>query len=183
MRYLIVSDSHGKNKNLFEVLENVAPIEAVFHLGDLGMPIEVLESIAECPVYSVAGNCDYNSNMESEQVVEIEGHRVAMTHGHMHRVNYSFDKVLAWGKSQGAEVVMFGHTHEPLHIDGGGITVINPGSIEEPRQSSGIPTYAVMEIDEKGEFHFTMNEVGDFNKSRIKWCGFRKGFKRVPEKH
>ena len=35
MRVLIVSDTHGKNGNLEKVLRLIAPLDLIFHLGDL----------------------------------------------------------------------------------------------------------------------------------------------------
>ena len=35
MKILIVSDTHGQEKNLEEVLEKESPIDALIHLGDL----------------------------------------------------------------------------------------------------------------------------------------------------
>ena len=36
MKILIVSDTHGQEKNLEEVLKKEEPIDALIHLGDLG---------------------------------------------------------------------------------------------------------------------------------------------------
>jgi predicted phosphodiesterase len=41
------------------------------------------------------------------------------------------------------------------------IYAINPGSITQPRQNGRIPSFIIMEIDIKGEVHFTLNYVGD----------------------
>ena len=35
MRVLIVSDTHGKNGNLVKALRLIAPLDLMFHLGDL----------------------------------------------------------------------------------------------------------------------------------------------------
>jgi predicted phosphodiesterase len=47
---------------------------------------------------------------------------------------------------------MCGHTHVPL-IERGEVTIVNPGSISQPRQEGHIPTYLVMNI-ENGQVDF-----------------------------
>ncbi len=158
MKYLIVSDSQGQNGNLLRVLKKVSPIDAMFHLGDSEMMQGQIEGMADCPVYAVAGNCDYFSSMEQEKVLTINGHRIAMTHGHIRGVKFGTEQLILWGQQMEAEIIMFGHTHMPMLTYEQNITLINPGSISQPRQSPSTPTYAIMEIDEKGEVHFTINK-------------------------
>jgi hypothetical protein len=37
------------------------------------------------------------------------------------------------------------------------IIAVNPGSLTFPRQEGRRPSYILMELDEKGEAHFTIN--------------------------
>ncbi len=43
MRVLIVSDTHGKNGNLEKVLRLIAPLDLIFHLGDLEAVRDILK--------------------------------------------------------------------------------------------------------------------------------------------
>ena len=60
-------------------------------------------------------------------------------------------------QAKGVDIVMFGHTHKPIIKKSGGVIAVNPGSISYPRQEGRKPSYIIMEIDEKGELHFTIN--------------------------
>jgi putative phosphoesterase len=63
---------------------------------------------------------------------------------------------------EGADIVLFGHTHIPMiDLVDDRIYAVNPGSIEQPRQSGRLPTFIIMEIDNKGEVHFTLNIIED----------------------
>ena len=56
----------------------------------------------------------------------------------------------------GAEIIMFGHTHEPIIEKYPGITVINPGSLSRPRQDGHRPTYIVMTVEDNGNTDFSI---------------------------
>ena len=59
MRILIVSDTHGKNGNLEKVLRLTAPLDLMFHLGDLEGSEGYIESITPCEAHMVSGNNDF----------------------------------------------------------------------------------------------------------------------------
>lgn len=163
MKYLIVSDSHGIYKKLMEVIVKVStkdsPITAMFHVGDLGCSLSRMEEIAECPVYAVSGNCDFSDELDDEKIAIIEGHRIAMCHGHRHGVKNNLELLITWGMRQEVEMIMFGHTHIPVLLYEQGMTLVNPGSISMPRQEPYRVSYTIMEIDNNNEIHFTMNYV------------------------
>lgn len=159
MRYLVVSDSHGYNKYLEEIIKKVAPFEAMFHLGDLQCPLEEIERMAGVPTYAVSGNNDFRVDLERTQVVMVEGHRIAMCHGHRHGVYSGLERLTYFGMENEAEVVMFGHTHMPHFSYEQGIALLNPGSASLPRQTGHKKTYAIMETDREGELHFTLCEL------------------------
>ena len=76
MRVLIVSDTHGKNGNLEKVLRLVAPLDLVFHLGDLEGSEGYIENIAPCPVHMVSGNNDFFTSVPAEKIVVIGRHKI-----------------------------------------------------------------------------------------------------------
>ena len=59
-------------------------------------------------------------------------------------------------KENGADIVMFGHSHKPVIEKSGDVTVINPGSISRPRQDGFRPTYMVMNIEDDGRTDFVL---------------------------
>jgi putative phosphoesterase len=159
MRYLVVSDSHGNNRNLSEVVKREKDIKGMFHLGDLQCSRDVIEMIAGCPVYAVAGNNDYSYDLQDKLVFNIEGVRIAMAHGHQFHASFSTNRLEYWAEENGAQVVLFGHTHRPYLDQSGRVTIHNPGSITYPRQEGRKPTYTVMEINADGLVKFHMKEL------------------------
>lgn len=154
MRILIVSDTHKDNRNYYTALERERPLDMVIHCGDSGGDELHLEDVAGCPFYIVAGNTDYYSSLPRELFVEVEGHRVLVTHGHKYYVNDGPDTLRAYAKGEGADIVFYGHTHVPdLDFDDD-VAVVNPGSLSYPRQENRRPSYAVMEIDRRGKVHY-----------------------------
>ena len=151
MRILVVSDTHNKHEYLDMAIEEVQP-DRIFHLGD-GDGCEIyMEAVAGCPVEIVRGNCDFASTLPAEVVMRVGAHVVMLTHGHYYQVNYGTEELIEAAREKGADVVMYGHTHVPEISEHHGVLVINPGSISYPRQHGKEPSYAVVEVDEKGEF-------------------------------
>jgi putative phosphoesterase len=158
MKILIVSDTHRQNKNLFEVIKKVGPIDLLIHLGDAEASEDLIEYEVNCPVEMVAGNNDFFSDLDREKEITIGKYRVLLTHGHLYYVSVGTENIKTEAISRQFDIVMFGHTHRPLLEIEDNIIIVNPGSLSYPRQDGRKPTYAIMEIDHKGEAHFTINE-------------------------
>lgn len=159
MKILIVSDTHGKNKNLFNALQRVGPIDLLIHLGDLGGHEDYIKSMSPCPVEMISGNNDIFTGYPKEKMKLIGKYNVMLTHGHRYDVYYNTYKIKEVARSRQADIVMFGHTHIPLIDLKDDVWAINPGSIALPRQRGRKPTFIIMEIDAKGQSHFTLNYI------------------------
>lgn len=157
MKVLIVSDTHRHNENLFEVIKRVGPIDLLIHLGDAEGSEELIEAQAGCKVEMIAGNNDFFSNLDREKEIKIGKYNVLLTHGHFYYVSVGTENIKKEAVGRQFDIVMFGHTHRPLLEIGEDVTVLNPGSLSFPRQEGRVPTYAIMEIDDKGEAHYTIN--------------------------
>lgn len=157
MKVLIVSDTHGKDHYLLKTLERVGPIDMLIHLGDFEGGEEYIKSITPCPTELVSGNNDFFNGLPKEKVIHIGKYIVLLTHGHRYGVNYSTSGILEVAKRNKANIVMFGHTHVPMIDLSGSIWAINPGSLALPRQHGRIPTFIIMDLDSKGQAHFTLN--------------------------
>ena len=152
MRVLRVSDSHGRNQNMEKDIRKVSPVDLLIHLGDLEGSEGYLEAIAPCPVEMVAGNNDFFSRLPREKVITIGRHQIFMTHGHNYYVNYGYGELRAAAKSRGCDYAFFGHIHRPVLDDTEEVTVVNPGSISLPRQDNRRPSYAILDVNRKGDF-------------------------------
>lgn len=156
MRILIVSDTHRNNRNYFEVLERLKPLDLVIHCGDVECSEYALSESADCPVMMVSGNNDFFSELPRERVLNIEKYKVWITHGHNYGVSVGVNLIKQEARERGMDVVMFGHTHKPYLEIEEDLTTLNPGSLSYPRQDGRCPSYAIMEIDRFGEAHFTV---------------------------
>ena len=135
MRIGIVSDSHG-NTDVFEdmlAVPGAAEAELWLHAGDFAPDADVLEEMSGRRVARVLGNCDFFvDGVHDETVVEVAGHRIFLTHGHLFNVRFDTAMLAAAARETGADIAVYGHTHIALE-EYGDITVLNPGSIARPR--------------------------------------------------
>ena len=122
----VMSDSHGRmpmNERLLQVLDECAYI---FHLGDGLSDIDFLVRSYRGKVEYVYGNCDGGTG---DKVVEIEGVKLLLTHGHAHGVKRDLHALSEAAIGLGCDYALYGHTHTPLIETRQGVTLINPGSI------------------------------------------------------
>lgn len=157
MRILVISDTHGKTNNYFDVLDKTAPIDMVIHCGDIGSSEHAITQESTCPVYCVSGNNDFFSKLPKELDLTIGKYKVWVTHGHYYGVQFDDHTIKDEAISRKVDIVMYGHSHRPLIDITDELIVINPGSISYPRQEGKRPSYILMEIDRFGEAHFTIN--------------------------
>ncbi|MCD8077313.1 MAG: metallophosphoesterase [Lachnospiraceae bacterium] len=157
MKILVVSDTHGQLHHFQTVLKRVAPVDRILHLGDVEGDEEILRGTVGCPILFVAGNCDRLSREPWERVVELSGHRILMTHGHRYGVQRGLARLNASAEEAQADVVLYGHTHIPDLSYVGERAFLNPGSLSRPRQEGHRPSFAILEIDAKGQCHFSIS--------------------------
>ncbi len=149
MRILVVSDTHGHEEDLRQVLEDIGMPDCLIHLGDYESGEARIQEMAKCPLYMVAGNCDFFSRLPLTQIVEIGGLRILITHGHYYFVSVGMRDLIEEAKANGCNVAMFGHTHRPyLDQSDEEVTLLNPGSLSFPRQEDQRPSYAVVTAEE-----------------------------------
>ena len=157
MKILIVSDTHKRNGNLLDVLDNERGLDMVIHCGDAeGLEDEVRARI-RCPLYIVAGNNDFFSDCSNELVFNIGSKRVLLTHGHYYHVNMGIERLAEEAIARDIDIAIYGHTHTPKMEMVKNVTIINPGSISYPRQIGRIPTYMILEVDKEENFTYTLH--------------------------
>ena len=147
MKILVFSDSHGRLGLMLDAIEKERP-RRIFFLGDNYRDGEDLATAyPDIPVDMVKGNCDFCPGPD-ELLVEAEGVRFLLTHGHRHHAKFGTKKLAEAGRQKGAAVVCFGHTHEALNMPERGVWLFNPGT------AGGVhnrPGYGVI-IAEDGKF-------------------------------
>lgn len=157
MKVLIVSDTHGREQNLAEALEQTGPIDQLIHLGDVEDGAEHIRELAgDAPAAIIAGNNDFFCDLPNERIFTLGGHRIFMTHGHGYFVHSGTLYLKREARKKGADIVMFGHTHKPYMEEDNELLVLNPGSLSLPRQEGHRPTYIVMEIADDGQISYEL---------------------------
>ena len=158
-KVLVISDTHGRTKNLEKILPLVKPLDQLIHLGDVGNDIDYIEVIAECPCCFVAGNNDFYSTLPRERLIKLNQVPIFLTHGHYYYVNARKDMLKSVAVQRGARIALFGHTHVPYLDDTDSMLVANPGSLSLPRQADHYPTYMLLWIGEDGSIRVEQHRV------------------------
>ena len=144
MRVALIADTHlprGDRELSPRCVEEIAAADLLLHAGD----IRTEETLAwlrtlGTPVQAVRGNVDspeLAKSLPEEISVELEGVVVSMLHdagpakGRLARMQRRFPE---------SDVVLFGHSHMPLHEERDGFQIFNPGSPTERRRA---PTHTM----------------------------------------
>jgi hypothetical protein len=165
MRIVVVSDSHGRNDNVKQAVaqtkKKYGTVDALLHMGDVEDDVDEIKSMIKGPVYIVAGNNDGGLGLPQQLNINLGGKEIMMTHGHRFGVDYDLHRLELLGAANGADIVMYGHTHYPSLDRNGEPVMLNPGSLTYPRQEGRVPTFMVMEIDEEGNVEYYWQELED----------------------
>ncbi|MBC8589795.1 YfcE family phosphodiesterase [Wansuia hejianensis] len=148
MNILVVSDTHGRNQEVIEHIAQREKVDLLFHLGDYVEDGEEISRTLEIPSVIVNGNGDFLSKYKDDELIEIMGKKIFLTHGHSYNVRFTIDNIYYKAAELGASVALFGHTHIPINIKEENIIIMNPGSPSFPRGSSWKKTYGIINIDE-----------------------------------
>jgi uncharacterized protein len=158
----IVSDTHmpkGGRALPAACVERLRAADLILHAGDfVGLPV-LREIETYGPVAAVHGNVDsfeVRGQLPKTRVIEAGGARIAMVHdggpsaGRLDRMRDSFPNT---------DVVVFGHSHLPLHERGeDGFQIFNPGSPTERRRAPA-HTMGMARVDERGAVELALIEL------------------------
>ena len=146
MLVAVISDTHlprGARRLPDACVERIAEADLLLHAGDFST-VEVLRELEAIgpPLLGVHGNVDsaeLRRLLPAERVVEAAGARIAMVHdagpsaGRLQRLRARF--------GERADLVVFGHSHMPVHEQAeDGFQIFNPGSPTERRRA---PTHTM----------------------------------------
>jgi putative phosphoesterase len=157
MKCLVFSDSHGTDVCIRRALNIHKDAEVVFFLGDGLSDLEPFIRNKSIAFLAVRGNCDSfgilgDSMVKKTDYINIEGRRIAFTHGDLYGVKYGLDGVIKLAEDSSADLVLFGHTHQPLEkyipTEDGGYYLFNPGSAGGGYNSR--PSYGIINITDQG---------------------------------
>ena len=161
---LVFSDSHGTSWNMQKVIKGYSGrYDNVFFLGDGLRDAESLVIPSDKGKVFVRGNCDFYSNEPALAMIDIDGYRFLLSHGHLYGVKSGLDPFAAAAREYDADAALFGHTHVPYEdclTDGKKpLYLFNPGSISCPVY--GKPTFGVITVTGQGLL-FSHGDPRDF---------------------
>ena len=143
MKVLVFSDSHGNETNMITAIEQETP-DMVLHLGDCWEDVQELRWIyPELAIEQVPGNCDDVPLEELERVIQVAGYRLAFCHGHSRGVKRDQRGIICLGEETGADLVLYGHTHQRHCEKCGRFYLMNPASV-----GMGSVSYGVLYLEE-----------------------------------
>jgi putative phosphoesterase len=139
MQVAIIADTHmprGTRRLPDACIERMRGADVIVHAGDFSAPdvLDEIESLGP-PLVAVHGNVDAPeivSRLPARTEVELEDVSLGIIHdagprcGRIARMRREF---------HGADAVVFGHSHMPLHERSGDFQIFNPGSPTERRRA------------------------------------------------
>ena len=169
---LVLSDSHGRPDKISEAIRLQSnTVDCVLFLGDGVYDTKLCSSaLGSIPLISVDGNHEdatrvflSDAGNGSEVLLDLEGYKILMIHGHKHGVKADPMRAVSYAYSRGADILLFGHTHTPFDkyypegtelscgLSERGIYAFNPGSI-------ALGSAGILELRKNGVLtgHFTL---------------------------
>ena len=142
MKIIVVSDSHGKEGVLEQVVKTHPDADAYLHCGDI-------EDYAESyPQYIIVqGNNDIFYDHPEQRIISLKNHRILMVHGHTFSYSRRLEEMAKAAIENNCDIVCYGHTHVAADETINGVRLLNPGSLRYSRDGRP-PSYLVMTIDD-----------------------------------
>jgi uncharacterized protein len=138
LRLAVIADTHlprGERRLPDRCVDALRAADLIVHAGDFSRPSVLADLRQLGPVAAVHGNVDSPElrrelpetiSLELEDVVLGVIHDAGPAKGRLERLRVRFPE---------ADAVVFGHSHMPLHEEGGGFQIFNPGSPTERRRA------------------------------------------------
>ncbi len=146
MKLLITGDIHGRGDILSKILKKENDFDLHLNTGDIGLDALTIE---QAKMIAVKGNNDIYHDLPAERLIEFQGLRILLTHGHLQNVKYGLLELIEMAKEVNANICIFGHTHDAFYKVIDKITFINPGALNGLNDKS----YAVYESGKVSFIH------------------------------
>jgi len=144
MEMIIVSDSHRNLNGLYFITERHPDADHYLHCGDSEFPLDDWERFSVVRGNSDGPFCDYEDDVH---LALPTGDHVWITHGHLYATRLNLKRIIGEAKTFDPvpTIVCHGHTHRVDVRQKGGMLLINPGSVQSPRDGR-IKTYVRLVI-------------------------------------
>lgn len=147
MHWIVLSDTHGNNRAILDILDAETSAAGLIHLGDLAEDMEQLASLTSLPRVQVAGNCDPPSLLPREVELSLGTSRLFLTHGHLYSVKGGLARLAAQALQKQCTFAIFGHSHYAAIETVQGVVMINPGTLQA---NASCLSYARLHVEQGG---------------------------------
>lgn len=163
----VIADTHVPQR-LARLPDRVADalrgVNLILHAGDISSRQVLIELASIAPVQAVAGNADlFGHGLPLTRVIEIEGRRIGLVHGHGGWAKYLAGKVrdrLGYREEYYLKIVaqsfgrvdaiVFGHTHRAFTEVRSGVLLFNPGPVAPDYYNTPGPRLGLLHISPHG---------------------------------
>jgi len=145
VKMAIFSDTHGNWAAAVRSLDLSGDFDWVVHLGDTTDDAEFTELALGRKLLIVSGNCDGGGKYPRSLTLEMAGKRIFICHGDRFHVKAGLGELYKKALQEGADIVLYGHTHIASVEELNGILFINPGAMKLSMESL---TMGILQIDE-----------------------------------
>jgi putative phosphoesterase len=166
VKIAIIGDTHVKSINELpkKMIKEIKESDWVIHVGDYTF-LDVLNGLIDLKgnyFRGVYGNADPKQIWDKvplREIIEIKGKRIGITHPASGGSHENIEtKVIEEFKKDNVDVIIFGHTHDPIIHYKENIIIINPGKGYLEKHYYGAPTtIAILEID--GDIRASIKEI------------------------
>ena len=156
MKAAVFSDTHHNTAPMLEALRRCRP-DVIIHLGDHDRDtLCIEEEFPDIPLYRVCGNCDFAPIAPLADIVPLGPVKALICHGHSYNVDWGeLDSLAYAAEERGCKLAMFGHTHQAMQGQLGGVTLLNPGTAGKGRRL----TWALVEVLPNGGIAVSINDM------------------------
>ena len=133
MKVGIISDTHISKKidSIDRLIEDYFyDVDTIIHVGDFNSS-EVIKRIKSkkkfIGVYGNNDSKDIRNILPIKDIIKIEGYKVGLFHGHGSGKN-TLDRAYDEFKDDKVDIIIFGHSHQPIIRTRNKVLMINPGS-------------------------------------------------------
>ena len=155
---VVIGDTHALTFEELpkEMLNAIRKADYVIHVGDYTSK-NVLEGLIRLKgqqFKGVYGNTDpqaIRKMIPSKQILEINGKRIGITHPAVGGLEkYTLKRVMANFRNKNLDIIIYGHTHEPVIKNQDNILLVNPGKgyLEDRKLAS----FGIITIDKEIKF-------------------------------
>ena len=143
-----------------------AGVTMILHAGDIAIPHVLAELEQAAPVLAVRGNRDWFGfrDLPFHRTIPVGEVRIGLTHGHgswgqyvgdklryllrgPQSFDFFMDRAISLMQDTDVDVIVFGHNHEPMIKQIGGMLVVNPGSACCQALAGRPPTVALLHVN------------------------------------